>query len=54
MVLCQKLLLSLKPRVDILVTLQNNRLVKTLGETLQEGAQLLPSVLAANTQLFEK
>ena len=51
MVVSQELLLPFKPWVHVLVALEHNRLVESLGEAFEERAQFLPCVLGADTQL---
>ncbi len=53
MIVSQELLLRLEPGVHILVALEHDRLVKALGEALEEGSQLLSGVLSTDTQLQE-
>ena len=51
MIVCQELLLPLKPRVYILVALEHDGFVEALGESLEKGPQLLPSILGTHAQL---
>lgn len=51
MIVSQELLLSLEPGIHVLVALQHHRLVKTLGEALEQGPQLFTGILCTDTQL---
>lgn len=51
MVLRQELLLPFKPRVNILMALEDNGFIDALGKTLKERAKLLASILGTDTQL---
>lgn len=50
-VICEELLLRLKPTVDVFVIFQDEVFVHALGESLEKTSQLFPGVLSAYAQL---